>query len=255
MIFQSCAELFSRRNNRHRHQCIEQALLPLQQLKQGMSEIHDIHNSLIFQSRTVTTTDSQASDTVDGLSSEIHKAVESWSSKQLQPIFKAELSKAIQSCVSNMNQEQKPESNTISTSNDGPKFSTFNKALLRRKHQVRAPQSRTVRTGFGKLRCFVTTHEVVREVISPPDVGSDGTNFERVKQTETNTRFIFKPSRWLVKVGASQVLHFEKSKSDSRCWQNTLRTFKVCSHTSNVDKRETFKTRPLTECSLCLRTH
>jgi hypothetical protein len=198
-----------------------------------MSEIHEIHNSLIFQSRSVTTNDSQASNTVDGLSSEIHKAVESWSSKQLQPIFEAELSKAIQFCVSNMNQEPKPESNTASSSNDRPKVPTFNKSLLRRKHQVGAPQSRTLRTGFGTLRCFVTTHEVVRGVISPPDVDGDGENFGPVKQTEKTISFIFKPSRWLVKVGASQVLHFEKSKSDSRCWQKTLRTFKVCSHSSN----------------------
>jgi len=183
-----------------------------------MSEIHEIHNSIIFQSRTMTTTDPQAPNTVDGLSAEIHKAVESWSSKQLQPIVEAELTKAIQFCVSNMNQEQKSENNTASASNDRPTVSTFNKALLRRKRQVGAPQSRTIRTGFGKLRYFVTTHEVVREVISPPDVDGDGANFGTVKQTETKISFIFKPSRWLVKVGASQVLHFEKSRSDSRCW-------------------------------------
>ena len=195
-----------------------------------MSEIHEIHDSLIFQSRSMTTTDSQASNPVDGLSSEIHKAVESWSSKQLQPIVEAELTKAIRFCVSNMNQEQKPESDTASVSKDRPKVSTFNKALLRRKHQVGDPKSRTLRTGFGTLRCFVTTHEVVREVISPPDVDGDGENFGPVKQTEKTISFIFKPSRWLVKVGATQVLQFEKSKSDSRCWQQTLRTFKVCSH-------------------------
>ena len=220
-----------------------------------MSEIHEIHNSLIFQSRTVTTTDSQASNTVDGLSSEIHKAVEPLSSKQLQPIFEAELTKAIRICVSNMNQEPKPESDTASVPNDRPKVSTFNKTLLRKKQRVGAPQSRTLRTGFGTLRCFVTTHEVVREVISPPDVDGNEANFEPVKETETNVRFIFKPAMWLIKVGASQVLQFEKSKSDSRCWQKTLRVFKVCSHSSNVDKRDTFKTRPLTECRLCLTTH
>jgi hypothetical protein len=241
MIVQSCAELLSSRKSSHRYQCIQQALLPLQQLKQGISEIHEIHNSLIFQSRTVTTNDSQASNTVDGLSSEIHKAVESWSSKQLQPIFEAELSKAIQFCVSNMNQERKPESNIASASNDRQKVSPFNRALLRRKHQVGVPQSRTLRTGFGKLRCFVTTHEVVSEVISPPDVDGEEANFGPVKETETNIRFIFKPARWLIKVGASQVLQFEKSKSDSRCWQKTLRVFKVCSHSSNIDQRDTSK--------------
>ena len=178
----------------------------------------------------MTTTDSQASNTVGGLSSEIHKAVEPWASKQLQPIVEAELTKAIGFCVSNMNQEQNPESNTASASNDRPKVSTFNKTLLRKKQRVGAPELRTLRTGFGTLRCFVTTHEVVREVISPPDVDGDGANFGPVKQTETNISFIFKPSRWLVKVGATQVLQFEKSKSDSRCWQKTLRTFKVCSH-------------------------
>jgi hypothetical protein len=195
-----------------------------------MNEIHEIHSSVIFQSQIVSTTNSQASNTVDGLSSEIHKAVESWSSKQLQPILEAELSKSIQSCVSNMDQEPKSESNTASASNDRPKVSTFNKTLLRKKQRVGAPELRTLRTGFGTLRCFVTTHEVVREVISPTDVDGDGANFGPVKQTETNISFIFKPSRWLVKVGATQVLQFEKSKSDSRCWQKTLRTFKVCSH-------------------------
>jgi hypothetical protein len=195
-----------------------------------MTEIHEIHNSLIFQSRTMTTTDSQASNSIDGLSSEIHKAVESWSSKQLHPIVEAELSKAIQVCVSNMNQEQKPESNTASASNDKPNVTTFPKALIRRRRKVGPPQSRSTRTGFGTLRCFVTTHEVVREVISPPDVDGDDANFGPVKQTETNIRFIFTPSRWLIKVGATQALQFEKIKSDSRCWQKTLRTFKVCSH-------------------------
>jgi hypothetical protein len=194
-----------------------------------MSEIHEIH-SLMFQSRIVTTTDSQASNPVDGLSSDIHKAVESWSSKQLQPVFEAELAKAIQSCVSTMNQEQKSESNTASVSYDRLKFPTYPKALIQRKHQVGTRQSRTIRTGLGKLRCFVTTYEIAREVISPPDVDGDGANFGPVKQTETHISFIFKPSRWLVKVGASQVLQFEKSKSDSRCWQKTLRTFKVCGH-------------------------
>lgn len=225
------------RNNRQRHQCIEQTLLPLQQLKQGMSKIHEIHNSLIFQSRTMTTTDSQASNTIDGLSSDIHKAVESWSSKQLHPIFEAELSKAIQACVSNMNQEQKPESNTTPgapASNDRPNVTTFSKAFIRRSRKVGPLQSRSSRTGFGTLCCFVTTYEVVREVISPPDVVGDDANFGPVKQRETNIRFIFTPSRWLIKVGASQVLQFEKSKSDSRCWQKTLRTFKLVPYNAPV---------------------
>jgi hypothetical protein len=194
-----------------------------------MSEIHEIHNSIIFQSRTMTTTDFQASNTVDGLSSEIHKAVESWSSKQLQPIVEAELSKAIQFCVSNMNQEQKPESHTASASNDRAIVTSFPKALMRRRRKVGPPQSRGIRTGFGTVHCFVTTHEVVREVIPPPEVDGDDANFRQVRQTENNISFVFKPSRWLVKVGASQVLHFEKSKSDSRCWQKVLRTYKVCS--------------------------
>jgi hypothetical protein len=81
----------------------------------------------------MTTTDSQTSNTIDGLSSDIHKAVESWSSKQLHPIFEAELSKVIQACVSNMNQEQKPESNTTSASNDRPNVTTFSKAFIRRR--------------------------------------------------------------------------------------------------------------------------
>jgi len=190
-------------------------------------QITNVHEMLTFQSRTVTTSapNPQASELVEMLLPDIQRVSESWCLEQVRHVLEAELSKAVQACVSNMQQERKEDICHERGLAHDPVLPNFSGVVVRKRRQVGRCESRTSRTILGKLRCLATTYNVLQ----PSNTGNEENHQTSGSspRKETQISFVFKPSKWLIKLGVSRVLQFERTKSFSRCWQTTLRTFNV----------------------------
>ena len=182
---------------------------------------------LSFQSRTATTTrsDLQPSELVESLLPDIQHASESCAPQQIRPFFEAELSKKVRVCISKLQKERRVDVCHERDSIQKPILPKFGSASLRRRRQVGRCESWTTRTILGKLRCFVSSYNVIPPLITDGEEISE--TFESGTRRETQISFVFKPSKWLIKSGVSRIFHFERTKSFSRSWQTTLRTFNV----------------------------
>lgn len=196
----------------------------MQQINQGMmAEVHEIHELLTYRSQTTTTSNAQASDILEIMSSEIQNVSGAWSPKLLQATFEAELGDAIQVCVTKALPSQKEQLSPVQVPTQQPILPNSSLSLTRRKVWRRTVTATPTQTILGQLRCFVANCEVVERSY----IEFDGTELPPRKITETTSNFFFVPARWLFCFGISKGFRLQRTWSNTRCWQATIRTFRV----------------------------
>ena len=190
-----------------------------------MTEVRDVHELLTFRSQTITPTNTQASDLLEVMSSDIQNVSGAWSPKLLQATFEAELGNAIQVCFAKALQSQREQPSPIQAPTEQSVVANSSLSLIRKKVKRRTLTASTTQTILGEVRCFLASCEVVEG----PDVELDGTESSSRETKETTSNFVFVPASWLLRLGISKGVRFQRMWSNTRCWQATIRTFRVSS--------------------------